>query len=391
MTEFIILMAAMMSLVALSIDAMLPAFDAMRADLAVSHPNQIQYVIGFIFIGMVAGQLLMGPISDAVGRKKTLYAGLAVYLIGTVICYFAQTLDVMLAGRLIQGIGVSAPRVVAVAVVRDKFAGRDMARIMSLIMAIFILVPAVAPSVGQAILLVSSWHMIFILYIAAALVLCGWVYFRLEETLKPQNRMPFDFFHLANSFKEVFKNRTAMSYMTCMGICFGSLIGYLNSSQQIFQDHFQTGKMFTLYFGMLALVLGVASLVNARIVQKFGMRLICLRSTITIIVASLVFLTLNLTIDVKLWMFMAYAAVLFFSFGLMFGNLNSIAMEPMGHIAGLASAVIGSVSTAISMVIGAVIGQLYNDTLIPVVAGFLVLNIASLGVMAWAERKAIAV
>ena len=182
-----------------------------------------------------------------------------------------------------------------------------------------------------------------------------------------------------------------MSYMTCMGICFGSLIGYLNSSQQIFQDHFQTGKMFTLYFGMLALVLGVASLVNARIVQKFGMRLICLRSTITIIVASLVFLTLNLTIDVKLWMFMAYAAVLFFSFGLMFGNLNSIAMEPMGHIAGLASAVIGSVSTAISMVIGAVIGQLYNDTLIPVVAGFLVLNIASLGVMAWAERKAIAV
>lgn len=386
MTEFIILMASMMSLVALSIDAMLPALGIMGQDLGVTHANQQQYIIGFIFIGMTFGQLLAGPLSDSIGRKKTLYISFAVYLLGTVICYFSPDIQIMLLGRLIQGIGVSGPRIAAVAIVRDKYAGRDMAKIMSLVMMIFILVPAIAPSVGQAILLTWSWRYIFLLYIVMTAALFLWILVRLEETLKPEDKIRFSVDDIVRGFKLVLQNRVALVYTLCMGICFGSLIGYLNSSQQIFQDHFKVGKMFTVYFGILALTIGIASLVNSRIVQKYGMRYICQRSTLAIILASLIFIGINLAMPVTLWMFMIYAAILFFNFGLMFGNLNSIAMEPMGHIAGIASSVIGSISTAISVAVGATIGQLYNDTLIPVVTGFLMLNILSLLAMVYEQK-----
>lgn len=386
MTEFIILIASLMSIVALSIDAMLPALGYMGADLGITHPNQAQYIISFIFIGMTIGQLVCGPLSDAIGRKKILYGGLALYAAGSLVSFYATTLEMMLLGRLIQGLGVSGPYVAAVAIVRDKFAGPDMARIMSLVMVIFILVPAIAPTLGQAILLMSSWHAIFLFYIAMAAILTIWLHFRLEETLKPENRITFTPAHLVHGFKEIMKSRVTVCYMICMGICFGSLIGYLNSSQQIFQVQFETGKAFTLYFGGLALVLGVASLLNSRIVAKYGMQNICIRSTIAIIAASALFMIVNLTMVVELWMFMVYAAIIFFSFGLMFGNLNAIAMEPMGHIAGIASAVIGATSSMISLILGIIIGQFYDNTLIPVVTGFLVFNSLSLIMMIHAKR-----
>lgn len=387
MTEFIILMASMMSLVALSIDTMLPALGVMGEDLNASSANQTQLIIGFLFVGMTIGLLLAGPLSDSIGRKKTLFIGLGIFLLGTLVCYLAKDMETMLAGRLIQGIGVSGPRMGSIAIVRDKFAGRDMAKIMSLIMAIFILVPAIAPSLGQLILMFGTWHMIFAVFLVMAIIITVWTFFRLEETLHPEDKIAFNFRSIGHGFAAVFGNRVAMSYTLCMGICFGSFIGYLTSCRQIYQDHYQIGEYFSLAFGGLALVLGAASLVNSRIVQKTGMRFLCLRSTLVIIVASAIFLALNFAMAPPLWMFMSYAAILFFSFGLMFGNLNAIAMEPMGHIAGIASAVIGSVSTLISMIIGAGIGQLYNDTLIPVVAGFLIMNIVSLGVMMFAERK----
>lgn len=385
MNEFIILMASLMSIVALSIDAMLPALGIMGTDLGVSHPNQAQYVIGFIFAGMAIGQLVAGPISDAIGRKKILYGGLGIYMAGSVVCLFAPDLASMLVGRFIQGLGVSCPYVAAVAIVRDKYSGRDMARIMSLVMVIFILVPAVAPSLGQLIISVASWRAIFALYIGFALLLLGWLAWRLEETLHPEYRLPFRFSAIRHGFREVFQTRTTMCYTLCMGICFGSFIGYLNSAQQIFQVQFQAGATFTLYFGMLALVLGAASLVNSRVVQRFGMRAICLRSLGTIVLVSACFLAVNLTMPVTLWMFLGYAAALFFCFGLMFGNLNSLAMEPMGHIAGVASAVIGSVSSVISLLLGGVIGQLYDGTLIPMTVGFTVLGGISLMAMMYAE------
>lgn len=370
-----------MSIVAISIDAMLPALGVMGPDLNVTHPNQAQLIISLIFLGMMVGQLIAGSASDALGRKKVLFIGLSVYIVGSFICYLSQHIGMMLTGRFIQGLGVSAPYVCAIAIVRDKYAGRDMARIMSIIMVFFMMVPAVAPSIGQAVLNFGTWHYIFVMYICLAAALGIWCFFRLEETLHPEDKIPFRFKNLVHGFGVVVRTRLTMCYTIAMGICFGSLIGYLNSSQQVFQVMFATGETFTLYFGALALVLGAASLLNSRIVQKYGMRRICYIASGCVISASAIFLVVNYTVEVTLWMFMTYASVLFFSFGVMFGNLNSIAMEPMGHIAGVASAVTGAMSSLLSVSLGTLIGQLYDGTLIPMTLGFLVLNLISLTLM----------
>nr|AMP57199.1 efflux_Bcr_CflA [uncultured bacterium] len=386
MKEFIVLMASLMSVVAISIDAMMPALGIMGLDLNVQYANQVQLIIVFIFAGMTVGHLFWGPLSDAIGRKKVLYAGLFIYTLGSIVCYFAQNIDVLLFGRIIQGFGVSAPYVTSVAIVRDKFAGRDMARIMSIVMVFFIPVPAIAPALGQGILYIATWRAIFVLYMVMAVLIATWAYFRLPETLHPEDKIPFNPKAILHGFGIVFKTRITICYTIAMGICFGSFLGYLNSCQQIFMEKFAVGEMFAVYFGCLALTLGVASLLNSRIVAKFGMQHICERSTLAIILFSATFLAVNLMVDVQLWMFLVFAASIFFAFGLMFGNLNAIAMEPMGHIAGIASAVTGAMSSAMSMTIGAVIGQLYDGTLIPVVTGFLVLNILTLAMMKAAGR-----
>jgi DHA1 family bicyclomycin/chloramphenicol resistance-like MFS transporter len=384
--EFTVLVAFLMSIVALSIDALLPALGTISKDLQLSRPNQAQYLIVFIFIGLTIGQLVCGPLSDAFGRKKVLYGGLLLFIAGSLISYFGSSFEIVLAGRVIQGLGVAGPNVSAVSIVRDKFSGRDMAQVMSLVMMIFVTVPAVAPSLGQGILLFASWRAIFLMYVVYAVLVAVWITFRLAETLPPEKRIPFKFINILNGFKIVLSNPITVSYMLCMGICFGSFIGYLTSSQQIFQAQFNTGQMFTVYFGLLALVLGVASLTNSRFVQRYGMHFICIRSISCIVLTSVVFLLINFVIDIQLWMFLLYAAILFFSFGLMFGNLNALAMEPMGKIAGIASAVVGSVSSAMSMFLGMIIGQLYNNTLIPITSGFIVLGSVTFLIMLNARR-----
>lgn len=373
--EFTLLMALLMSIVAISIDALLPALGILGAELGVSHPNQVQLVIGCIFVGMAAGQLIAGPLSDALGRKPVLYVGIMLYLCGSVICYFAESFDILLLGRVIQGLGVSAPYVTSVSVVRDKFSGRDMARVMSLVMVIFILVPAIAPTLGQAMMHLSGWRAIFLLYIVYSVVISLWIMLRLEETLHKEYRVPMKLGAFLHGFRMVIGNRTTSLYMLCMGLCFGSFIGYLGASQQIFQDQFGVGEAFALYFGALALVLGVASLVNSRFVIRFGMRYICSNAMATVVLSSALFLGLHMVVEtVSLPMFMAYATVLFFCFGMMFGNLNAIAMEPMGEVAGMAAAIIGAASSLMSLILGTLIGQMYDNTLVPITTGFLVLG-----------------
>ena len=209
----------------------------------------------------------------------------------------------------------------------------------------------------------------------------------MEETLPKEKRIAFTAEGFFYGFKEVLRNRATMSYTLCMGLFFGSFIGYLNSSQQIFQVQFETGKLFTLYFGFLALIFGAASLVNSQLVEKLGMKVICDYAIITIIISSALFLALHTVSSIQLWMFLCYATVLFFSFGLIFGNLNAMAMEPMGHVAGIASAVIGALSSIISMSLGTFIGQLYNNSLIPIATGFLVLGGVSLLIMKFIANK----
>jgi len=379
--EFVVLMAAIMSVVALSIDAMLPALGVIGQDLGILNPNHTQFIISAIFAGMAVGQLLCGPLSDALGRKRLLILSFLLYLGGTFICWTATSLEQMLIGRIVQGFAAAGPYVSTMSIVRDCYSGYAMARIMSLVMMIFIMVPVVAPAMGQLMLRIGSWQSVFTLLFFYALVVLGWVALRLKETLPPERRITFSMANIKHGAFTVLSNRTTVCYMLCAGLVFGALIGYLNSCLQIFQSLYQAGDNFALYFGALAFTLGIASLLNSRLVQRFGPRLICFCALCTMAFISALLLIAQFIISTPLWLFMAYAAVIFFCFGLLFGNLNALAMEPMGHIAGIASAIIGALSSVISITSGTIIGQLFNHTLIPMVAGFLMLSLLALVVM----------
>ncbi|RBP85817.1 Bcr/CflA family efflux MFS transporter [Marinomonas rhizomae] len=384
--EFTLLVALLMSITAISIDALLPALGIIGNELGAVTANQPQLLISMLFLGLAMGQLICGPLSDALGRRPILFGGFALYLVGTIVCYRADSLEILMLGRFIQGLGVAGPYISAISLVRDLYHGAQMARIMSLVMMIFVLVPAIAPTLGQAIMLVSDWRGIFELYLAYAVLLIVWIGFRLKETLPKSNRIPFSKKGFLDGFREVVTNRITASYTICIGLFFGSFIGYLNSSQQIFQVQFNTGNLFALYFGLLALVLGFSSLINSRIVEKHGAKYIAFRAICLVVIASIAFFALHAFVAISLWMFLVYAAVLFFCFGLLFGNLNALAMEPMGHVAGIASAVIGSASSIMSMSIGTVIGQMYNNTLLPISGGFIIMGSLAVCIMYWAEK-----
>ncbi|SSP22074.1 MFS family drug transporter [Acinetobacter pittii] len=324
---------------------------------------------------MTIGQLIAGPLSDAIGRKRILFTGIVIYFLGSLLCFTTQSFEWFLVGRFIQGVGVSGPYVASISIVRDKYSGAQMARIMSLIMMVFMVAPAIAPSLGQLIIHFFGWREIFVLYMAYATVVGVWVALRLEETLLPENRLPMRLQAFREGFKEVVSNKTTMSYLLCAGFCFGGFIGYLGTSQQIFMQQFgKTGQEFSAYFAVLAGVMGVASFTNSKIVMKFGMRPICIYGFLGLCLISLVFLGIQLLgVAVSFWMFMLYACILFLLFGTLFGNLNAIAMEPMGHVAGMASAIIGAASSVLSLILASIIGQLYDGTLIPMTGGFVIL------------------
>lgn len=373
--EFALLMALLMSVVSFSIDAILPALGQIGRVFAVDNANHVQWVITAIFGGMTIGQLIAGPLSDAIGRKRILFTGIGIYFVGSLLCYLTQSFELFLLGRFIQGIGVAGPYVATISVVRDKYSGNQMARVMSLIMMVFMVAPAVAPAIGQVIIYLVGWREIFLLYIVYALIVGAWIALRLEETLLPEQRMPMRVAAFKNGFREVVSNRTTMSYLLCTGLCFGGFIAYLGMSQQIFMQQFgQSGETFSLCFALLAALMGVASFTNSRLVARIGMRPICMYGMLSITVLSVVFLLVQYSgVHITFWMFLVYASILFSVFGCLFGNLNAIAMEPMGHVAGMASAIIGASASVLSLILATVIGQLYDNTLIPLTWGFLIL------------------
>jgi DHA1 family bicyclomycin/chloramphenicol resistance-like MFS transporter len=387
--EFIALMAFLMSIVALSIDAILPAFHAIGDSYQVSDENQLQLMIGTVLLGMALGQLLFGPLSDSIGRKNGIYWGLGLFIIGSFLSIFATSYDMHLVGRFLQGFGAAAPRTITIAIVRDQFSGREMARIMSFVITIFILVPAMAPSMGAGLLIVGTWEMIFYSFIALSLFNLCWMKFRQPETLHPDFRRPFKLSVILNGAREALSHPVSFGYMIIAGLGFAFLVSYLNTSKQIFLDLFGIDELFPIYFGSLALVIGLSSIVNGKIVRKLGMQLIMKTALSALVVISAVFfIYLNVTEGhPPLVFFMVMMAIMFFFMGLMFGNSNALAMEPLGHIAGIASSVIGAGTSLVSLTIGGIIGQLYDHTLMPIVSGFLVLSILALGLMYMVEKK----
>lgn len=373
--EFIALMALYVALMAMSIDTILPALSIIGNEFGVTNENHAQYIIGVLFLGFTFGQIFYGPLADSFGRKKTVYVGVIIFIIGNILCTHTEEFSLMLLGRFLQGFGAASPRIMAVAITRDLYKGREMARVISFIMTIFLIIPVVAPSFGQSILFVASWKTIFNIFLLAAVIIMIWTYFRLPETLKKTDIKKFNFKVIIQDFSIVLKNKITLGYATCAGLIFGALTGYLISSRQIFQDYFETGELFPLYFAASAISLGIASLINSAIVRKYGMRLICEIGIIATIAMSAIFLPLSFMQDqMPLWVFMIYILITFFCLGLQFGNLNALAMEPMGHYAGTASSVVGFISSGVSVATGTLIGQSYNNTLHPMFIGFLILS-----------------
>jgi DHA1 family bicyclomycin/chloramphenicol resistance-like MFS transporter len=387
LVEFIILIAMIISLVALSIDAMLPALPEIAADLGVRQINDSQYVISIFFAGMALGQIFFGPLSDSIGRRPAIMAGFAVFALGCVLSIVATSFEQMLVGRLLQGLGASGPRIVSIALVRDQYKGREMARIMSFVMTVFILVPVFAPAVGQLILTLANWQWIFVMFLILALVDVAWFWKRQPETLAREKRIEFSFAQLLLDVKAILRIRAALGYTLTMGFIFGAFIGYLSSSQQIFQLQYQLFNLFPLYFGILACAIGFASLTNARLVMRYGMRRLSKYALQVICFLSFSFFLFALYYagHPNLYFLMLYLLTVFFCFGILFGNLNALAMEPLGHIAGLGSALVGSLSTFISVAFGVMIANAYDNTVLPLVAGFAILGLAGLLTMRWTE------
>ncbi|MTI09834.1 multidrug effflux MFS transporter [Curvivirga aplysinae] len=387
--ELIALCAMLTSLVAMSIDSMLPALQIMGQELGVLAENDNQLVVSVLFSGFAIGQLFMGPLSDSIGRKLAIFFGLGLFLFGSILCVTAESFETMLWGRFIQGLGVAGPRIVTMALIRDLYEGRGMAQIMSFIMAVFIIVPALAPSVGQAILAVAEWRWIFLTLIIMAAIGFIWLLTRQPETLDKEKRLPFSPKQIWTGIKETCATRASFGYTIAAGIIFGAFIGYLSSAQQIFQDVYDAGENFPIYFGVLALAIGAASLVNGKLVVKYGMRNLLIKALMAKIVICFAFLPFVLFAEGRpdLLYFMIWGMSAFFCTGILFGNFNALALEPLGHIAGIASSVIGALSTLISIFLGYAVGNAYDFNVTPLVAGFGFLSLLGLFVVYWTERK----
>ncbi|MZR31396.1 multidrug effflux MFS transporter [Sneathiella litorea] len=386
--EQVILLALMISMVALSIDVMLPALFNISQDLHAENPNDRQYIIAAVFLGLAIGQLFYGPLSDSTGRKPAIYIGFGLFLIGCLLSIFAENFTVMLIGRLLQGLGVASPRIVSLALIRDQYEGREMARFVSLVMTVFILVPVLAPALGQLILIFAEWRMIFVVLFILGLATLIWFSLRQEETLAVEKRARLSIKRIWQAANEVVRTRAAFGFTMVGGFIFSAFLGYLTMSQQIFQDQYGVGEMFAVYFGLLALALGAASFVNARLVMRFGMRKLSYYALVMLTLISVSFMVYTYAWNghPPLWTLVAFFMVIFFCIGILFGNFNAMAMEPLGHIAGVAAAVIGSITTFVSMGLGTVIAQLYDGTVFPLVSSFAVLGALSLAAMIWTVR-----
>ncbi len=386
--EFVALVALMFSLVAMSIDAMLPALPAIGADLSVSDPNDTQLVVASLFFGLAFGQLLAGPLSDSFGRKPVIYAGFVLFIGGCLLSIFAPSFNWMIVGRVLQGFGAASPRIVTIAMVRDQYKGRAMARVMSFALSVFILVPALAPTMGQGILLIAGWRAIFATFLLIALITSVWFALRQPETLAPERRSAFSVRRILAAAREVCTTRVAIGHTVATGFIFASFVGYLSSAQQIFQQTYEVGEWFPAYFAVLALSIGCASIINGRLVILHGMRKISITAIYVLTGLALVFLFVAWSLDglPPLWLFMCFFISMFFCVGLLFGNLNALSMGPLGHIAGVGAAVVGFVGTIISVPIGAAVGQAYDGTVMAIAVGLSVFGAAAPVTMRWAQR-----
>ncbi len=384
--EFVILCACLMAMNALSIDPMLPALPAISRDLAIPHPNDRQLIISLYFMGLGVGSLLFGVLSDRFGRKRVMAVAMALFIISSVACAAAHSFAMLLVGRTCAGFFAGASRVITVGIVRDRFKGDAMARVMSLIFAVFMLIPVIAPSFGQAILWIAPWRWIFWALAILALLILLWMMVRLPETLRPELRMRITPGALFSTIGQVIRTRTSIGYMMASGVVIGGLMGFILSVQQIFFDVFHAAAIFPICFAAIAGSMGLGSLINSRLVSRFGARRLSQGALIGFTLIALVHLSIILAGLETIYSFMVLQAMTMMSFAFTGANFSAISMEPFHKGAGIASSFQAFLTTAVSSVLGSVVGAAFNGTTLPLTLGLLIFGVLAFLIVLWAEK-----
>ncbi|MBU1288217.1 MAG: multidrug effflux MFS transporter [Alphaproteobacteria bacterium] len=390
-SELVVMIAGLMALNAFGIDIMLPALNQIAHAVGLTAPgmesdNRQQMIIFSYVLGFGAPQIIWGPISDRFGRRSPLFVALVGYIITALACIVMRDFHALLFMRFAQGVFASGGRLVAVSIVRDLFAGRQMARFMSLVMTIFMVVPILAPGIGQIVLLVAPWEAIFLVLALFGAIMFVWTWMRLPETLPEDARMPLNLGRAMGAYGEIVKSRVTFGYMCASGVIFGALFSFIASSEQIFREVFGQTETFAFWFAGIAGTLACANFLNSRIVEKVGMRRISQVALFIFTIGAAVLSLLTFVFGDHLYIFFPVFALCFGCFGLMGSNFSALAMEPLGKIAGTASAAYGFATTTVASLIGMAISSQYNGSTIPITIGFVCLGIASLVIILITER-----
>lgn len=369
--ELVAFLAIIMALNALAIDVVLPGLPALGVELGVASGNQRQLVIVVYLVGMGASQLVYGALADRIGRRPTLLIGLAIYGLAGLASAVAPSFGALLIARVVQGLGAGSPRVVAVSIARDRYRGSEMAQVMSLVTMVFMVVPVLAPSLGQAVLWVAGWRWIFGVLAVGGAAVATWAWVRLAETLAPAHRRSLSPRAVARGLGEVLTTRATAVPIVAMTLMQGVVMAFVTSAQQVYQDTYGVGAAFPLWFALIALTMSAAAFGNARLVRALGPAALARRALHVMIVSAGAMAALAATDHLGLAAYEVLACAVLMSFGFVGSNLNALAMEPMGHLAGTASSVLGAITTIGGGLVGGAVGHLYDGTTRPLTLGVL--------------------
>jgi MFS transporter, DHA1 family, multidrug resistance protein len=384
--QFVSLVAAMMATNALAVDAMLPALPAIGESLSIVNPNDRQWIMTSYLLGFGCAQLVYGTLADRYGRRPILLIGFAIYIVASLGAALATGFSAMMTARIVQGVGAAATRVLAVSIVRDCYSGRQMARVMSLAFIVFLTVPIIAPSIGQVIVLFAPWRWIFLVLALFGAAVGTWTFIKLPETLHPEDRLPIAVGSVLGALRFILTTRVSMGYMLAMTLVMGSLFGFINSAQQVMAEVLGAGPYFPLVFAMIAVSMAFASLLNARVVGRLGSRRVSHAALLGFIAVTSVHAAAAWGGHETIVTFAIFQSLTMFTFGLIGPNFGAMSMEPLGHVAGTASSVQGFITTVGGAILGFLIGQQLDGTVIPLTLGFAVLGTGALGFVLFAER-----
>lgn len=385
----LILYALLTSLTSLSIDALLPGLRQIGLELGVAPPLSTHHVISLFIFGMAFGELVIGPLSDAFGRKQALLGGLCVYLLGTVVALFAQSLEMVLIGRFLQGVGVSGPKIATRAMIRDQFEGDAMARVMSFMFTLFILVPMLAPALAQGLIAIAGWRIVFVAYFVIAVVLGAWVAARHPETLPVARRIPFRPRLLFLNARRILSSPRVTLLIVATGLVFGAQLLYLSTAADLFFEAYGVTESFPLYFAALALAMGLASFTNARLVQRLGVVAMARAGFIVLTAVSLLMVVATLGVEgvLPFAVFLTLLSLAFFAIGILFGNLNALAMQTLGNVAGFGASLIASGSSLVATLFAVGFGGFYSGDTTYLAVGFFAAGLSSLVLAEIAIRR----